>query len=103
MSVEEVTDVIVRPLLIFFERSWQLWKVPEDWKKTKVTPVFKKGKRKDCGNYRTGSLPLIPGKVMEQNLLETTSKQIEDKVTGRSQYGFINGKSCLTNLISLLR
>ena len=40
--------------------------VPEDWRIASVTSVFKKGKKKDLGNYGTVSLTSIPGKVVEQ-------------------------------------
>jgi len=74
--------------------------VPEDWRKANVTPVFKKGKKEDPGNYRLVSLTSILGKVMEQLILEVVIKQVEEKVIRSSQHGFTKGKSCLTNLIA---
>ncbi|GAB0208274.1 mitochondrial enolase superfamily member 1 [Grus japonensis] len=66
-----------------------------------VTLVFKKGKKKDPGNYRPVSLTSIPGKVMEQLILGVNNKHVEDKkVIGSGQHGFSKGKSCLTNLIA---
>ncbi|KFV87094.1 RNA-directed DNA polymerase from mobile element jockey, partial [Struthio camelus australis] len=77
--VRELADVIARPLSIIFERSWRSGEVPEDWKKANVTPVFQKGKKEEPGNYRPVSLTSIPGKVMEQLLLEVITKHVEDK------------------------
>ncbi|GAB0188304.1 mitochondrial enolase superfamily member 1 [Grus japonensis] len=75
--------------------------VPEDWRKANVTPVFKKGKKEDPGNYRPISLTSIPGKVVEQLILDVISKHVEEKkVIGSGQHGFTKGKSCLTNLIA---
>jgi len=75
--------------------------VPEDWRKANVTPVFKKGKKKDLGNYRPVSRTSIPGKVMEQLILEVIIKQVEEKKAIRSSlHRFIKGKSCLPNLIA---
>ncbi|GAB0187868.1 probable carboxypeptidase X1 [Grus japonensis] len=99
--LRELADVIARPLSIIFERSWRTGEVPEDWRKANVTPVFKKGKKKDPGNYRPVGLTSIPGKVMEQLILGVINEYVEEKVVIRSgQHGFTKGKSCLTNPIA---
>lgn len=64
--LRELTSVIRRPLLIIFERLWQLVKVSEEGKKANVSSIFKKGKKKDLGNYRLLYLSSVPGKVMEK-------------------------------------
>ncbi|KGL78392.1 RNA-directed DNA polymerase from mobile element jockey, partial [Tinamus guttatus] len=77
--LRELADAIAKPLSIIFERSWRTGEVPEDWKKANVTPVFKKGKKEDPGNYRPVSLTSVPGKVMERLILAVVSKHMEDK------------------------
>ncbi|GAB0204360.1 mitochondrial enolase superfamily member 1 [Grus japonensis] len=98
--LRELADFISMPLSIICERSRRTGEVPEDWRKASVTLVFKKGK-KDPGNYSPVSLTSIPGKMMEQLILEVINKHVEEKVViGSGQHGFTKGKSYLTNLIA---
>ncbi|KFO97224.1 RNA-directed DNA polymerase from mobile element jockey, partial [Calypte anna] len=76
--LRELAEVIARPLSIIFSKSWVTGEVPEDWRIANVTPVYKKGKKEDPGNYRPVSLTSIPGKVMEQLVLVTISRHIKD-------------------------
>ncbi|CAM4689446.1 unnamed protein product [Lepidochelys kempii] len=99
--LKELAAVIAEPLAIIFENSWRTGEVPDDWKKANIVPIFKKGKKEDPGNYRPVSLTSVPGKIMEQVLKESIVKHLhERKVIRNNQYGFTNGRSCLTNLIA---
>jgi len=49
--LRELGDVVTKPLSMVFEKSRQSSEVPGDWKKSNITPVFKKLKKDDPGNY----------------------------------------------------
>uniref|UniRef100_A0A670IGU3 Reverse transcriptase domain-containing protein n=1 Tax=Podarcis muralis TaxID=64176 RepID=A0A670IGU3_PODMU len=99
--LKELTEVISEPLAVIFENSWRTGKVPADWRKANVVPIFKKGKREDPNNYRPVSLTSIPGKILEQIIKQTVCEHLErNAVITNSQHGFLKNKSCQTNLIS---
>ncbi|GAB0179665.1 mitochondrial enolase superfamily member 1 [Grus japonensis] len=66
-------------LSVIFERWYRVRKVPEDVKKTNAMYIFKKCKKENLGHYRPVSLASVSGKVMEQILLETIYRHMEDK------------------------
>ncbi|KAK4814395.1 LOW QUALITY PROTEIN: hypothetical protein QYF61_018154 [Mycteria americana] len=99
--LRELAELLTKPLSILYQQSWVTGEVPVDWRLANVTPIYKKGRKEDPGNYRPVSLTLVLGKVMEQIILSAITWHVEDnQVIRPSQHGFMKGRSCLTNLIS---
>lgn len=80
---------------------WEKEQVPQDWKDANITPIFKKGDRKECGNYRGISLLSIAGKIMARILLNRLNQDITAEVLPETQCGFRKGRSTMDMVFSL--
>lgn len=75
----------------FFERSWLLGAVPENWNKRKHFPCLQEGE-----NYGLIRLTSLPENVIENIHLEAISKHTRGKKASRSsQHRLTKDKSCM--------
>ena len=72
--------------------------VPKEWKDAHITPISKKGSRAASNNYRPVSLTSIACKIMEKVIRKKTIEHLK-RLMSESQHGFIEGRSCMTQLI----
>ena len=74
-----------------------------DWREPFITPIFKKGVRCKPSNYRSIPLTSVPCKIMESTIEDHIVNHLtENKAINPSQQGFMNNKSCQTNLLEYL-
>ena len=77
--------------------------IPEDWKKANISPIYNKGARNRAENYRPISLTSIVCKIMESLIKEYVMDHIRANILLSSrQYGFISGRSTVTQLLRYL-
>ena len=83
-----------------FQVAWKLGKAPRDWQTVTIIPIFKKGDRKDCANYRGISLLSLPGKVYAK-CLERRCRDIVEPAMEDGQCGFRPGRSTTDQIFTL--
>jgi len=63
--LQKCAKEISLPMSLIFHKSFDTGQLPTDWKSAVVSPIFKKGKKCDAGNYRPVSLTSVPCKIIE--------------------------------------
>ena len=98
--LKECSREISPSLTVLFNLSLTLRKMPENWKLANISPIFKKGDRENCCNYRPISLLCIVSKVLERAVLNQIKSEILPLIT-QFQHGFLSGRSTETQLIQV--
>ena len=71
---------------------WKMEKLPEEWKKSIIVPIHKKGEKTDCNNYRAISLLPNTYKILSKILLSKLITYAKE-IIGDHQCGFRNNRS----------
>ncbi|KAK3556526.1 hypothetical protein QTP70_009073 [Hemibagrus guttatus] len=82
--------------------AWWSGTVPLDWATGVVVPLFKKGDRRVCSNYRGITLLSLPGKVYSRVLERRVRPLIEPQIQ-EEQCGFRPSRGTLDQLYTLHR
>ena len=79
---------------------WNGHEPPEDWRRDLICPIYKKGNKTDCNNYRGISLMSHAFKVYERILESRLRGYVESKL-GEWQNGFRPGRGTTDMIFSL--
>ena len=99
----ELSEIIALPVTILFNATMKEGHLPNDWKMAFITGIFKKGSRHLPDNYRPISLTSILCKIMEKFIRDSVVIHLQEEgLLSTKQYGFISGRSTLTQLLYYL-
>jgi len=79
---------------------WNKEKLPEEWKESIIVPIYKKGNKTDCANYR--GIPLLPTmyKILSSFLLSVLIPYAEE-IIGDHQCGFLCNRSTTDHIFCI--
>jgi hypothetical protein len=101
--IKRTIQSILSPLLIIFNNCLKYNFVPHQWKKSIITPIFKKGDRRLPTNYRpiaqTSSFCRILEAIISQKML---AHLFDNNLLLPNQYGFLPGRSSCSQLLYCL-
>ena len=94
---------IVKPLSIIFKNCLQTGNFPNNWKKSNVVPIHKKGDKQFLQNYRPVSLLPICSKIFEKIIFNPMLDFLEEySLLCPHQSGFRSSDSCQSQLLSIV-
>ena len=82
--------------------AWTSETVPLDWQTGVMVPLFKKGDRRVCSNYRGITLLSLPAKVYSGVLERRIRRTVESRIQ-EEQCGFRPGRGTVDQLYTLSR
>ena len=86
---------------MIFNTSFVTGCIPSEWKLSSVVPVHKKGEKGCVDNYRPISLTCLVMKVFERCIQKELLCKCRNLIDP-NQHGFVNDKSCTTQLIPFI-
>ena len=101
--LKECADVISPGVQHIFRLSLDTGVLPNEWKLGRITPIFKKGSRRQACNYRPVSLTSILCKVFEKLIRKAIVNHMKvNSLFSPHQHGFIGSRSCMTQMLETL-
>ncbi len=102
-SLLELRLSLAKPLAIIYNTSLMTGQVPDLWKLGNIVAIFKKGDKKEPGNYRPVSLTSVICKLMEKLVRnQIVDHMKENKLFSKKQFGFIAGRSTTLQLLKVM-
>lgn len=102
LALKLVKDELIVHLAYFVNLCFEKGHFPNCLKKSRVVPIFKKGNKKVCANYRPISIVPVLSKLLELAFKSRLEKYLEKySILNPGQYGFRSNKSTVKALTDL--
>ena len=101
MVLKKCASRLAKPLSLMYNISYVTGCIPDEWKLASIVPVHKKGDKASVENYRPISLTSLVMKVFERCIKTELLAICEESIDPR-QHGFVNHKSCTTQMIPFI-
>ena len=99
--LRETANNVAPALSLIYRASLTQSQLPNDWKKSNVVLIFKKGSRTSPANYQPISLTCIPCKNFEHIIYSNIYHHLsENNILCKQQHGFRKNHSCERQLIT---
>ena len=100
LVLRRLADLISTPVFEIFRRSLDEGRLPKNWKRAVIKPIYKGGSRTDPANYRPICLTSVLCKTFER-LVKTRLQHLMEGygLISPAQHGFRNRRSCVSNLL----
>ena len=99
--LKECKEELEEPIWEIINSSLTEGKVPKEWKRANIVPLYKGGNKMEPLNYRPVSLTSVVSKLCETIIKKKWIKYLEEEnIITESQFGFRKERSCITNLLS---
>ena len=85
------------------EKVWRMERIPTDWSRAIIVPIFEKKDTTVFDNYRGISLMLCHAEKLFASIILQRIREKTDKILTESQAGFRRGRSTIDQLFSLRR
>jgi hypothetical protein len=100
---KNLAQCISEPLALMFDSFMSVGRIPDEWRRAFVTPIYKGGLAADVSNYRPISLTCVACKIMERVITRRILFYLhEHRLISNEQYGFLSGRSTTLNLLDAL-
>jgi hypothetical protein len=90
--IRNTSQELKKRLYALICKVWRDKKMPDNWKVGLTVPLFKKGDKMKCENYRGIMLLNVAYKILSSIILEQL-KEYSEEILGEYQCGFIPGRT----------